>query len=107
MCFSPTSCFSWPPVGECRIELVCINPARNCQRYYHLAIEADLFSVARVLRCWGRIGTHGPGHFHVETFESWEQAVFYVGWYYRRKRRRGYWLARTVSGGRYAAFTRH
>jgi predicted DNA-binding WGR domain protein len=36
-----------------------INPEQAVRRFYSLMIERDLFGTIRLVRNWGRIGTHG------------------------------------------------
>ena len=36
-----------------------VDPARNCHRFYVIAIEKDLFSECSLMIHWGRLGTQG------------------------------------------------
>lgn len=42
-----------------QVTLTRIAPARNMARYYHLAVEPDLFGSWCCIRVWGRLGTSG------------------------------------------------
>lgn len=43
-------------------------PDLNCFRFYRMEVERDLFGVWVLMRCWGRIGTHGRDR--IDSFES-------------------------------------
>jgi predicted DNA-binding WGR domain protein len=67
-------------------------PDLNRQRFYAVAVEQDLFGDWRVLRRWGRIGTHGRGLGAVfATKDAAEEAALLL---IRMKTRRGYEPAR-------------
>lgn len=67
-------------------------PDLNRQRFYVVAVEQDLFGNWRVLRRWGRIGTHGRGFGAVfATQDAAEEVALHL---IRKKTRRGYEPAR-------------
>ena len=67
-------------------------PDLNRQRFYAVAVEQDLFGDWRVLRRWGRIGTHGRGLCDVfATRGAADAAALHL---IRTKTRRGYQPAR-------------
>ena len=57
-------------------------------RFYMLNIERDLFGTVRLVRTWGRIGTHGREL--EDVFETEEQAAEALEALATAKRRRGY-----------------
>ena len=65
-----------------------IDPAQNMARFYTLAIEPTLFGTPRLLRRWGRIGTHGRAMTH--HFEREEDAVRLFLELLRERRAHGY-----------------
>lgn len=64
------------------------DPDRNLARFYSLMIERDLFGTVRLVRTWGRIGTHGQEK--VELFATVDEAGQALEAIARAKRRRGY-----------------
>lgn len=65
-----------------------VDPDRNMARFYTLAIESTLFGTPRLLRRWGRIGTHGRVMVH--HFEREEDAVALFLELLRERRAHGY-----------------
>lgn len=64
------------------------DPARNMARFYALSIEATLFGDTRLVRRWGRVGTHGKMVQH--SFDREDEAVELFLRVLRVRRRRGY-----------------
>lgn len=64
------------------------DPDRNMARFYALSIEATLFGETRLVRRWGRIGTHGQTMQH--SFERENEAVELFLEVLRIRRKRGY-----------------
>ncbi|MBK1735588.1 hypothetical protein CKO15_09885 [Halorhodospira abdelmalekii] len=71
------------------IELEKIDPARNQNRYYVVALEADFFAAVRLVRRWGRIGNRG-GQSMVEPYDCLDAALDAVRKHVLGKLRRGY-----------------
>jgi predicted DNA-binding WGR domain protein len=69
-----------------------IDPAKNMARFYTMSIEPTLFGDTSLIRNWGRIGTHGQ--WRVDLFAHETQAVDLFLALLRKKRRKGYTLAR-------------
>lgn len=65
-----------------------IDPTRNMQRFYQLAIQPTLFGEASLVRHWGRIGTNGQSM--MQTFTDPDAAIAAFTRLERAKRRRGY-----------------
>jgi predicted DNA-binding WGR domain protein len=65
-----------------------VDPDQGVARFYSLLIERDLFGTIRLVRNWGRIGTHGREL--VEVFDSELEAGQALEAIARVKRRRGY-----------------
>lgn len=70
------------------VELVHIQPERNCRRFYSVRVEPDLFAPAVVIRQWGRLGSKGT--YRVEPCESRSDADAAAERYVETKLRRGY-----------------
>lgn len=68
--------------------LVRVRPERNEWRYYRLAIWADLFGGALLVRHWGRIGT--PGRVRLDPHPDAGAACNALARLLRAKRHRGY-----------------
>lgn len=64
------------------------DPDRNIARFYALSIEATLFGETRLVRRWGRIGTHGQTMQH--SFDREDEAVELFLEVLRVRRKRGY-----------------
>lgn len=64
------------------------DPDRNMARFYSLSIEATLFGETRLVRRWGRIGTHGQMMQH--SFDRENEAVELFLEVLRTRRKRGY-----------------
>lgn len=64
------------------------NPDRNMARFYALSIETTLFGETRLVRRWGRIGTHGQTMQH--SFDREDEAVELFLEVLRIKQKRGY-----------------
>ena len=64
------------------------DPEQGIARFYSLMIERDLFGTIRLVRNWGRIGTHGQEK--VEEFPGEEEAGQALEALAQAKRRRGY-----------------
>jgi predicted DNA-binding WGR domain protein len=65
-----------------------IDPDRRMARFYSLMVERDLFGTIRLVRSWGRIGTHGRELAEVFATETEAGAALEaMAW---AKRRRGY-----------------
>ena len=64
------------------------DPDRNMARFYALSIEATLFGETRLVRRWGRIGTHGQMMQH--SFDREDEAVELFLAVLRVRRKRGY-----------------
>jgi predicted DNA-binding WGR domain protein len=65
-----------------------VDPDQGVARFYSLLIERDLFGTIRLVRNWGRIGTHGREL--VEVFATEIEAGAALEAIARVKRRRGY-----------------
>jgi predicted DNA-binding WGR domain protein len=65
-----------------------IDPVQGIRRFYSLMIERDLFGTVRLVRNWGRIGTHGQEL--VEVFADELEAGLVLEAIAQAKRRRGY-----------------
>jgi predicted DNA-binding WGR domain protein len=65
-----------------------VDPDQGVARFYSLLIERDLFGTIRLVRNWGRIGTHGREL--VEVFATEIEAGEALEAITRAKRRRGY-----------------
>lgn len=70
------------------VELVHIDPLRNCWRFYRLALQPDLFGGAALIRHWGRIGT--PGVRRLDLYADPGAALNALAELVRVKRRHGY-----------------
>lgn len=69
-------------------DLVRIDPAANCFRFYRLAVWPDLFGGVSLARAWGRIGQ--PGKLRLDAHPDAESAETARARLVRAKRRRGY-----------------
>jgi predicted DNA-binding WGR domain protein len=65
-----------------------VDPARNMQRFYALAVHADLLDGWSLLREWGRIGR--PGRVRIEPHHDQAAAEAAGARIERVKRGRGY-----------------
>jgi predicted DNA-binding WGR domain protein len=65
-----------------------IDPDQRVARFYSLMIERDLFGTVRLVRNWGRIGTHGQEL--VEVFADELEAGEALEAVAKAKRKRGY-----------------
>ncbi|WP_377298105.1 WGR domain-containing protein [Rhizobium sp. SGZ-381] len=65
-----------------------IDPSRNMARFYHVAIDVDLFGEICLTRSWGRIGTLGRDR--QQVFDDWTAAAEAMDQLVSAKRRRGY-----------------
>jgi predicted DNA-binding WGR domain protein len=65
-----------------------VDPEQCVARFYSLMVERDLFGTIRLVRSWGRIGTHGQEL--VEVFATEAEAGAALEVIARAKRRRGY-----------------
>jgi predicted DNA-binding WGR domain protein len=65
-----------------------IEPEKNMARFYALAVQPTLFGEVALVRCWGRIGTHGQQKVHVFNEERHAIGLFLN--LLREKRNRGY-----------------
>jgi len=74
-----------------------IDAGRNMARFYHMAVERDLFGRVVLMRQWGRLGTAGRTRLEEHRAES--EALAALNRLQASKRRRGYRLA----GKRYDA----
>jgi len=64
------------------------DPEQGIRRFYSLMIERDLLGTVRLVRHWGRIGTHGQELVEIHTNEiEAGKALEAVA---RARRRRGY-----------------
>lgn len=70
------------------VHLQRVNPGLNMARFYRLSVQPTLFGEASLLRCWGRIGTHGQAM--METFADPQVAASALMRLAAQKRRRGY-----------------
>jgi len=73
-----------------------IDPAANMARFYSIDLAPTLFGEVTVLRCWGRIGTHGRTIF--ETWPNTIDAEAAANCTLRQKLRRGYGPANSSRG---------
>jgi len=69
-------------------ELVHVDPAANCWRFYRLTLQPDLFGGTAVIRHWGRIGTQGQLRFDLHADRDQAQAA--LATLLRQKVKRGY-----------------
>ena len=58
------------PSWEHEVELVKVEPARNCHRWYRVSLRPDLFDQVVLVREWGRLGNRGTGQRRVEPFNN-------------------------------------
>lgn len=65
-----------------------IAPARQCFRFYRLAVWPDLFGGFSLVREWGRLGQ--PGQLRLDPYGSQAEAETALARLARAKRRRGY-----------------
>jgi predicted DNA-binding WGR domain protein len=65
-----------------------IDPEQGVRRFYSLMIERDLFGTVRLVRHWGRIGTHGQEK--AQEYGSEIEAGQALEVIAQGKRRRGY-----------------
>lgn len=65
-----------------------IEPEKNMARFYTLTVQLNLFGETSLVRCWGRIGTHGQHKLHV--FQDEEHAIELFLKLLLEKRKRGY-----------------
>jgi predicted DNA-binding WGR domain protein len=64
-----------------------IEPEKNMARFYTLTVQLNLFGETSLVRCWGRIGTHGQHKLHV--FQDEEHAIELFLKLLLEKRKRG------------------
>ena len=69
-------------------DLIRIEPAKRCFRFYRLTLWPDLFGGVSLVREWGRIGS--PGRMRLDPYERLEDAMAALERLARAKRRRGY-----------------
>lgn len=74
-----------------------IDPTRNMDRFYMLALQPTLFGGTSLMRNWGRAGT--CGRMTVETFDDGPEGHAAFARLERRKRRRGYRDAQATARG--------
>ncbi len=65
-----------------------IEPARQCFRFYRLAVWPDLFGGFSLVREWGRLGQ--PGKLWLDSYDSQDEAETALVHLARAKRRKGY-----------------
>ena len=65
-----------------------VDPSRNMNRFYRLAIEDDLFGGVSLMRQWGRIGAQG--RVVAEHYDTEALVVAALQHQAERKRQRGY-----------------
>lgn len=65
-----------------------VDPSRNMQRYYRMAVEQDLFGGASLIREWGRQGA--PCHRMIEPHRDEGEAINALLKLADRKSRKGY-----------------
>lgn len=65
-----------------------IEPEKNMARFYTLTVQPTLFGEMSLVRCWGRIGTHGQQKLHV--CEDEKRAIELFLKLLLQKRKRGY-----------------
>jgi len=70
------------------ITLHRLDPARNMRRFYHLALEPDLFGGVRLIYEYGRIGQ--PGRVIVQHYPTEEPARLALNKKRMEKLKKGY-----------------